>query len=140
MADPRLTFYVKAITTAHEIALKTVREQAGEEVWVGIDFPEVILILSGLIVNGRVVSYLEYLKRVRGSITIAPGDEDIKKSILGLFAEPNPLLGSEEDVEHERIYLINVVFISGESRFSCDQISIQLDSVQGWTMGQCNFS
>ena len=140
MADPRLAVYVKAITNVHEMALRAAREQAGEETWVGIDFPEVILILPGLIINGRVISYLEYLKRMRDAITSAPGDENAKEMISGLFVEPTLPLDSEEDIEPERIYLINVTVISGDLRFSCSQIAIQLDSVQGWTMGQWSVS
>jgi hypothetical protein len=83
--------YVKAITNAHEMALRVAREQAGEETWVSINFPEVILILPGLIIHGRVVSYLEYLKRMRDVIASAPGDRNAKE-IIQVFSWNQPLL------------------------------------------------
>lgn len=139
MTDPRLILYVEAITSAHETALKTAREQAGEEAWVSMEFPRVTLILPGLIVQGNLISYLEYFKLMRTAITSARGDKRSKEVILGLFAEPNITPDVEEDIKLERIYLSGVHITSGDlnldgTKFTCRQLSIQLNSIQGWTM------
>lgn len=137
MADPRLICYAETITKLHKFALKKLREETGDSpVWISIEFPEITLILSGLVLSGRVISCFEYLKRSRDFIASSQNNESTKQSISALFIEPTRLLDDEENTKAERIYLVSVTVISGGvSSYLDHPVSIQLDSVQGWTIG-----
>jgi hypothetical protein len=145
MVDERLLGYVQIATLAYKTALEEIAtlayktaleecEQTGEDVWPSLNLPEVVLIVSGLIVSGKVISYLEYLKRVRNDINAAPGEDWAKTLLSTVFQDPDPS-SDAGNYQPERICLMDVTLKTGNSYLKYNQIIVQLDQVQGWTVG-----
>lgn len=140
MTDPRLVTYVNSINKGHESVLRLARSQRGEEAWVTVDFPAVFLILAGATATGRVISDLEYCKRMRESIQAAPGEKNWKDIFSEIFRVPDLVeevsLAQEDDIVPERIYLMNAVVVDGTGDFKIPTLSVQLDAVQAWSLGK----
>jgi hypothetical protein len=156
MKDKRLGGIVLGIEAAQELTLKAAQDMGGKDAWADIEFPSIILLLPGQLVSGRPLASRAYLKRMRDLIESSPGD-NMGKTITPVFfqdpensADNTEKSDAVEDIENsepaegtekpsqktpETIHLSNAVVISGGERFNLPLLTVQLETVQGWTLG-----
>jgi len=106
-------------------------------------FPPVTLVLPGGIVSGNLVPYRIYSQHMRQLVKPTEGKEEEAVEIANTFLREfyDYLDYQSEEFESEellrrQLYLVNVAVLSANRPIEMPPLSVSLEAVQGWTLGQ----
>lgn len=116
-----------------------------------LEYPKIILLLSGQLIGGNMLSSKLYFNQMQNLYNTFGGSDVVRRFIERSIQDLQELEDSssaenpENDESNETletfsnvlktIYLSDVVIILGEQRINLPLLAINLKSVQGWTLG-----
>jgi hypothetical protein len=139
--DLLLTALVDFVAQEGEVLLKQLATHTEAYEEVTGKFPPVTLILPGAIVSGNLVPYRIYSRRMRQLVESTEEERAIElgEAFLRRFYDSLDYRSKEFESEAplmRQLYLVNVVALGRERPVEMPPLSISLEAVQGWTVGQ----
>jgi hypothetical protein len=141
--DLLLTALVDFVAHEGEVLLKQLATHTEAYEEVTGKFPPVTLILPGAIVSGNLVPYKIYSRCMRQLVEPTEGEEEraieIGEAFLRRFYGSVDSRSKECESEAplmEQLYLVNVAALGRDRPVEMPPLSISLEAVQGWTVGQ----